>query len=503
MKYLHFPALVLVVLLTCGFTAAQDMQEISHLWQQTLDALRTGNQPRARASFGEFNQKVRAYVTTNGRSWQIEYLAGSLDCQFPESRASGAKVLQDILQNNRALNQAGEEEVRRQLTACAAPAAAATPVAGRTDFPLDIADNSAHFQAPGVHGDMKGGSPYSVTLEAGSAVSPIAESELLARRTELSQPQRALSWALQRLPAGATGSVVDEFAVVTMQPDRTEALGIGNCLKNYLTPLKSEFGIESANYMVTVYTAGSSADVYNYARKLHGLELPRGVIAYSVPEDMSLAAVATSTACGSMAHELVHLLIKRSFPVSPAWLEEGLASEVAIASPTPRGFKFYSSWRDEALQENLSLRPRVAELLETSWSDFSSTSYFKLHQVAATQAMAAVFVRYLDAKGKLPEIYFAVRDHHMGPDLAEYKSYQQIVEEKLGMNVSEIDSDFTQWFAREMPARPVRSNEKEDVKTDMNAAAPCEDVKAPVQARPCVPEVMNQANKPPVMNKKQ
>ena len=100
MRYLHFPALMLMVLLTCGFTATQDMQEINHLWQQTLDALRAGDQPRARASFGQFNQKVRAYVTANGRSWQIEYLAGSLDCQFPESRASGAKVLHDILQNN-------------------------------------------------------------------------------------------------------------------------------------------------------------------------------------------------------------------------------------------------------------------------------------------------------------------------------------------------------------------------------------------------------------------
>jgi hypothetical protein len=493
MRYLHFPALMLMVLLTCGFTATQDMQEINHLWQQTLDALRAGDQPRARASFGEFNQKVRAYVTANGRSWQIEYLAGSLDCQFPESRASGAKVLQDILQNNRALNHAGEEEVRRQLTACTA-AAAATATTTRAEFPLDIADNSAHFQAPGVHGDMKGGSPYTVTVEAGSAVSPIAESELLARRAELSQPQKALSGALGRLPAGASGGVVDEFAVVTTQPDRSEAIGIGNCLKGYLPPLKKEFGIEPSDYMVTVYTAGSSSGVYDYARRLHGLELPRGVIAYSVPEDMSLAAVATPTACGSMAHELVHLLIKRSFPVSPAWLEEGLASEVAIASPTPNGFRFSSSWRDETLRENMGLRPHVADLLEESWSNFSSTSYFTLHEVAATQAMAAVFIRYLDAKGKLAEIYFAVRDHHMGSDLVEYKSYREIVEEKLGMNVSEIDRDFARWFQQEMPARSA---------PDMNTAAPCEDVKPPAQARPCHPEVMNQANEPPVMNKKQ
>lgn len=496
MKHLHFPALALVVLLTCGFTATQDMQEISHLWQQTLDALRTGDQPRARDSFGEFNQKVRAYVTTNGRSWQIEYLAGSLDCQFPESRASGAKVLQDILQNNRALNQAGEKEVRRQLTACTAPAAAATPVAGRTEFPLDIADNSTHFQAPGVHGDMKSGSLSSGTMEGRTPISPLAESVLRGRLVNVSQPQKALSEALKRLP-GSTGSVVSDFAVVTMQPGESSATGIGNCLKNYLLPLKNEFGIKPSNYMVTVYAAQYTNAVYDYARKLHGLELPYGVIAYSVPEDMSLTAQASPASCGSMAHELVHLLIKQSFPVSPAWLEEGLASEVAIASPTQGRFRFGYSWRDDILRDHWEQRPQVAALLDTSWADFSATSYNEMGRAAAVQAMAAVFIRYLDEKGKLSDVYYAVRDQHLSPDLSAYRSYQDIVAEKLGMHVNDLDPDFAQWFKNQQAARERASATEARTKpaASENRTSPC-GVPTSANAPPCMNEPANQMNAP-------
>ena len=148
------------------------------------------------------------------------------------------------------------------------------------------------------------------------------------------------------------------------------------------------------------------------------------------------------------AHELVHLLIKGNFPTSPAWLEEGLASEVAVASVVQDRFRFNRSWRDDTLREYLGLRPRVAELLNSSWSDFNTNSPFQEARVAATQAMAAVFIRYLDSRGKLSSVYFAVRDHHLSADLSKYRSYSEIVEEELGMSMQEIDGDFARWIGQ-------------------------------------------------------
>ena len=471
------PVLFLVVLLGAfSSAAAQDLPQITAVWEQTIAALNHADNRKAKELFADFNRKARAYVRDNGRTWQIEYLIGSLNCQFPETRASGAQFLTDILQNSRALNAAGEQELKRQLAACtAAPAPTATPISEtHPDLPRDIADASAHFQSPGVHGDMKGGYNFKVENEAAVAISPIPAAELMARRVPLSKPQTALSAALSRLPSGAAGAVVDEFAITAQNSDQSRAMGIGKCLEAYLPPLKKEFAIESSSYMVTIYTADNPTDVYKYASRLHGLQLPQGVVAYSVPEDMSLAGVGYPDACGSLAHELVHLLIKNSFPLSPAWLEEGLASQVAVAEPASSRFKFSWSWRDDTLSENFGLRPRVGELLDAPWVRFSPAGYFEVPQAAAVQAMAAVFIRYLDAKGKLSDLYFAVRNQHFNSDLSHYKSYREIVEERLGKNVDQIDADFAEWFQQQKLMRPQVHRASEANRESNAPRAPCD-----------------------------
>jgi hypothetical protein len=188
--------------------------------------------------------------------------------------------------------------------------------------------------------------------------------------------------------------------------------------------------------MVTAYSVPDDSAVYEYAQKLHGLNLPIGVIAYSVPDDMSLVSTDRGEVCGSMAHELVHLLIRQSFPGAPAWLEEGLASEVAIATPTPQSLRFGWSWRDQKLQIHDDEIPTVSDLLKMPWSALNAYSESGAWSAEANQAMVAVFIRYLDYRGKLREIYFKARDRHVSADLSGVTSYQAIVEEELGMPAS-------------------------------------------------------------------
>jgi hypothetical protein len=87
--------------------------------------------------------------------------------------------------------------------------------------------------------------------------------------------------------------------------------------------------------------------------------------------------------------------------------------------------------------------------------------------------MAAVFIRYLDAKGKLPEIYFEVRDHHLNANLTEFTSYRTIVEEKLGMNVTAIDQDFVRWFDLQRPPVVDAQDSKPTCSTDSPNAPAC------------------------------
>jgi hypothetical protein len=147
-----------------------------------------------------------------------------------------------------------------------------------------------------------------------------------------------------------------------------------------------------------------------------------------------------------MAHEMVHLLIKDRFPGAPAWLEEGLASEVAIAEPTPERFVFGWSWRDRVLFPDPNGRPTINELLNMSWTDFSQNPDYPASYIQAT---AAVFVRYLDQRGKLQPVYFAVRDHHLTADLAAYRSYREILEDVFHAPISTLQADFNAWFAQQ------------------------------------------------------
>ncbi len=471
---------------------AQDMTALNGQWRQTVNAIQRGDQAEANADFATFNATARFYASLHGRNWQIEYLIGSLDCMFPGTHQIGAEFLSDILQNNRILNGEGDAELRRQLTACKSQTQR-TVTAAQLTVPQNLTEASTHYQAPGVHGDMKSGGNIVADQEAAAAVSPMAAVELLNRRVSIDNPQKALQDALARMPAGASGAIEGVFVVATATGTAAEAEAIGRCLQRYSVPLMSEFQISSPSSMVTAYAVSSDDQVYSFSRRLHGLNLPLGVIAYSVPEDMSLVSPATGASCGSMAHELVHLLIKQNFPGAPAWLEEGLASEVAIAERAGNRFQFRWSWRDEDLQSNLGLQPSIAELLDMPWSGFSPSDMASVSRAEATQAMAAVFIRYLDAKGKLSDVYFSVRDQHVDADFSSYRSYQSILEEKLGMPVASMNTDFIEWFhAQAGPHSPAPLTPSSDPSTycppnrSVNSA-PCPYRRAPQVDNPAKP----------------
>jgi hypothetical protein len=436
---LHWALLVSVTLVAAA--SAQTLEDLDRLSQQTLQALRAGQDASARERFREFNEKARAYVMAKGRGWRVQYLVGSLNCQFPESRGIGAEFLQDLLQNARELTPAAQDEVKRQLERCS------NPQATRTSNTEIVNVSTAHFQSPGVRGDMKGGvaNTYRPESQSGIAVVPKKPEELFARRVALSDPQRALRAALARLAGNASGAIVGSFAV-TAKGGRAHAEEVGRCLNAYVAPLNRQFDFRPPNEMITVYTAESTNEVYRLARELHGISLPTGVIAYSVDEDMSLSAEGDLDACGSMAHELVHLLIKQNFPLAPPWLEEGLASEVAVATVAADTLTLNVSWRDDELKRFLGIRPRVSELLDKPWSAFTATGPFDRDESYAVQAMAAVFVRYLNQRGWLQDVYLESRDRHVASDLSTYRSYREVIEERAGQNIAAIDRDFAMWF---------------------------------------------------------
>src|SRR5580698_1731883 len=198
--------------------------------------------------------------------------------------------------------------------------------------------------------------------------------------------------------------------------------------------------------LVMVYALPSIESVSDYGKILHGLQISPGIVAYSIYDDLSIVGVGGEDACGTLAHELTHLMIRNNFGDAPPWLEEGLASEIAVGIPSTAKFQFEKSWRDDMLQREWSLRPSLSDLINASWDIFQAKSNDDLDRSAAANAMAASFVRYLDERGVLGTVYTQIRDAEFNSNLKQQHTPEAILEQAMTKSISGIEQDFTSWF---------------------------------------------------------
>lgn len=421
---------VIILLLLSGFSdqpnARQQLRALEDQWASI-----NKNDPR---DYSGLIQKVIAYRDSpGGRTWEVDYMLGSMYCATPgyedEGQIAAGRVLtgyavpQDVRQS--------AEKIRKHCDS------------HRPNDPIPDAEYvtvPGHTETAYLHG--KGGFELlqtRVAMKTSIALSPVTAEELEKRVLSPDQTERAVKEAEKRLGwTGDQSAVGGGFVVVSRTYDPKY---VSTCLARYEPPLNHEFGLQKPKDLVTVYV--DSPD--NLSAKLHGVTLPLGTIAYSVAQDLSIVGkMDGSGSCGTLAHELTHLAMRQSFGDCPTWLEEGLASEIAVAYVEDQSFHLEPSWRDVELKKHYSDRPSLDQLLGYNSNDFVAKSEHDVGRAAAVYAMAASFVRYLDDKHKLTSIFFAMRDNLSS---SHPISDQDILSSQLGMTVAQIDADFAQWFS--------------------------------------------------------
>ena len=394
------------------------------------------------------------------RTYRVGYMIGTSECRIAGLAANGRYMLGEVL-HSFPMPPAARSLVRDELTSCSQ--VSDIPVTFRT---ADAASApAANLQVtPGVRG--KGGFEIRRTSLARSSlvVTPVSPEILAGRLNTLPvgqdevdpDPRIALpdsAVAALRTAAASAGAqlargsnAVGPFAVTATISGPDFARGVGRCLRGYEAALKTQFAMKMPGSFINVYVTPELPEVAEFAAKLHGIGLPPGTLAYSVTDDLSIVGAGEPDGCGSLAHELTHLMFRTSFGNSPAWLEEGLASAVALTQPDKTGFRFRGGWRDEVLRERWSLRPDVAKLLELDWISYTTENEDDLPRAAAIHAMASVFVRYLAEKSLLLPVYQGIRDNQFSVDLSEYRTDRQIVESATGWKLDKIDQEFVAWF---------------------------------------------------------
>jgi hypothetical protein len=383
-----------------------------------------------------------------GRKWQVDYMIGTSDCHGTGDQAEGVAYLSNVLTYKDVpdkVRSATEQEVKFCLKIASAtqpqtPSFYLIPIAGQlTDRPSVTGKGGYNFV-----------DPHAVITTTKVVLTPVPIAELQKRVFASDQGAEAMKAAMARLDGQPKGIVEKGFVVVCTHCD-LDIRGVADCLDRFKRPLQNQFDMVLPSSLVTVYIPEDIYAVQTLANRLHGIELPLGTLAYSVLEDLSMVGIA-GQGCGSLAHELTHLSIRNNFGDSPAWLEEGLASEIAVGSPIGDSFRFGPSWRDSTLKQQWTLRPKVADLVGMNWLDFMATDATAVRRVAAVHAMAAVFVRYLEEKGKLHTVYFGIRDGQLGASTGAPRYAVSVLEHELGMKLSDIDKDFVRWFDYAPPA---------------------------------------------------
>jgi hypothetical protein len=421
--------LILPILLVCATASvyAQTLEQLESQW-------RSANSAPTPEKFQQLLPKLLAYRSQAGGNWQVNYMLGSSYCHIPGQEQNGKIALYRVLGGTspEAAHTAAEQAISDcggQTTIAPAISISVVPISGQVGATIR----------------GKGGyeiDPRKETRVTKQQLSPVSVSELQKRLFLSTQSSNAVRATLARLgDPRARASALDGLVVVTgtaeLPPEETV-----RCLAPYRRALEQQFGMLSPSALITVYVV-TPDELLDYAARIHGINLPLGTVAYSVYEDLSIVGISSYQACGSLAHELVHLLIRQKFGDSPAWLEEGLASEVAVANPSSGTFRLGKSWRDVSLAQRWDLRPTVAKLIKSSWVDYAANDVSQVENVVALNAMSASFIRYLDSRGKLIPIYNAMRDALNSSDPL---SDANILEQNLGINLDAIDADFVRWF---------------------------------------------------------
>lgn len=409
-------------------------QEGDPAFQRIHDQWKTVNSGPPPKKFTPVIEALRTFRdSSGGKSWQIDYMLGVAYCRTAGSEKAGSQFL---------------DRVQRSLLATKSARAAAAQVTTWCGSSKDGPESSPSFQLTSVAGLNQGGvlnkGGYEMSRDDSTEFNTAQESipDVLVWDDRLFPPSKAaeaVAAAKERtLGFYLKGALASGFVVETETGRPTD---IGFCLAKYRNDLQTEFGMKAPTNLITVYSLVSG--ISRLADHLHMLKMPLGTVAYSVPQDLSIVGIGTGEHCGTLAHEMTHLFIRQDFGDSPAWLEEGLASEVAVSTPTGSGFRFNTSWRDSVLHREWQLRPTVPELFSLTWSNFTTNDEKDVERVAATHAMAASFVRYLDSQHKLLPLYRALKD---GPSTGSLSSDIEIFTAVMGKSPAEVDKEFAAWF---------------------------------------------------------
>ena len=398
--------------------------------QYSIDAVRGlwtegDNYPQVIAMLLALRPKV------GGKTSEIDYMIGTSYCRIPKSpkwpqaRETGQKWLIAVL-DSYPLPDADLSIVTDELHACQSNSTFTPAVIGT---PAILASGGS-----GVSNKMG-------TFSGSEKMHALGLIELKEISTRLFAPDQvaaaekaARARMSKALRVGVRSASSMHVVVVGVEANS----GVAQSLEEFLSFLVEQYGLRLPNALITVYLARNAGEAIALANSVHLLSFPEGALGYSYYPDLSIVGYKS----GTWLHELTHLIIRSSFGDAPPWLHEGLATLYEQCSHEGKIFRGISNYRIHRLRM-MSTRPKISELIEYKWNDFSSGKERDLDSYAAARGL----LLYLQDNGKITEVLESlnVAPPESGPEPAADVS-RQALEQAFGKPLQYVEADMDTWL---------------------------------------------------------
>jgi hypothetical protein len=341
--------------------------------------------------------------------------------------------------------------VTRELDRCP-PSAALRPVA--------IAGHATGPVTAGTRGKMQ----YIVSRRDGQREVPLAnqpvrvireipQEEFARRQFAPAQRDSAVAAVRALLRGAGTFRVVAHgpFVIASQHHDVAGMTAIADGLAAFLAFFQQAFGMSAPEHLITIYLTADAHELRDLAARVHGIGVALQSIGYSFRNDQSMVGIIPGRIYGTLAHELFHLLVRRDFGDLPPWLDEGYAALYEVSERRPDGsIRGVDNWRGEVLRIFWGQRPSLANLLRADWRAFEAEGD-NVERQAANHATARYFALYLQERGKLRDVFHALRERPL-PETNDLPADDVVrhIERVLGDPIAQVDTAFVAWF-RSLP----------------------------------------------------
>jgi hypothetical protein len=391
-----------------------------------------------------------------GKLYDVDYLLGTSWCRMEGMAKQGASLLSWALQRD--MPESAAKLFRAEWQACSGAAALRKP------------EQLAQVNAgAGAIARASGKMFYSIDAEGNAfaaypleLVKPLPEAEYAKRIFPLGAGEAAVAATKERLGSNYRVIAVGRFVLASRTHSEADLHSIAGKLTDYVAFLEREYGIVFPPYLVTVQLASSSADLVDIAMRVHGLRASQMNLGYTFQNDLSVTAVMTTTASGSLFHEMFHLGVRANFGDVPSWLDESLASLYETSVERGGAYRGVPNWRGQVILRmgggrDFHLKDLVAYLSSDRVNaERSAAPEFRSDESARMAALGRYFAFYLQEKGKLRAVYTAFRDKPAWViDMPAQEASIRLVEQATGTTVGAMEHDFIAWLGSVIGAAPA------------------------------------------------